>query len=81
MKKTSFLYWILMVSFCVNFAVPSTGKEPEDPKTIRERIQPVDINSGFKMDGYWVWCGSVIKVGSTYHMFAFTLAKRSCFSG
>ncbi|WP_348051907.1 hypothetical protein [Mucilaginibacter sp.] len=22
------------------------------------------------MDGYFLWCPSVIKVGSTYHMFA-----------
>jgi hypothetical protein len=26
--------------------------------------------SGFKMDGYWVWCGSLIKVDSVYHLFA-----------
>lgn len=26
--------------------------------------------SGFKMDGYWIWGGSIIKVGSTYHLFA-----------
>jgi len=39
-------------------------------KSIKDRIQPISINSGFKMEGYWVWCGSVIKVGSTYHMFA-----------
>lgn len=36
---------------------------------IKERIQPVPKESGFKMDGYWVWGGSVIKVDSTYHMF------------
>jgi len=37
---------------------------------IKDRIQPVPVNSGFKMDGFWVWGGSVIKVDSTYHMFA-----------
>jgi hypothetical protein len=26
--------------------------------------------SGFKMEGYWVWCGSVIRVDSLYHLFA-----------
>ena len=26
--------------------------------------------SGFAMDGYFVWCGSVIKVGDTFHIFA-----------
>jgi hypothetical protein len=28
------------------------------------------MESGFKMEGYWVWCGSVIKVDSMYHLFA-----------
>lgn len=35
--------------------------------------------SGLKMDGYWVWGGSVIKVGSTYHMFASRWEKKSAF--
>ena len=48
--------------------VSGKNDSPEEP--IRDRIQPVAPNTGFKMDGYWVWCGSVIKVGSTYHMFA-----------
>ena len=26
--------------------------------------------SGFKMEGYWVWGGSMIKVGNIYHLFA-----------
>ena len=31
----------------------------------------VPTNGGFRMDGYWVWCGSVIKGGDgKYHMFA-----------
>ena len=30
----------------------------------------VPAESGFRMDGYWVWGGSMIKVGSTYHLFA-----------
>ena len=34
------------------------------------RIQPVPRNSGFRMDGYWVWDGSIIKVGDDYHLFA-----------
>lgn len=31
---------------------------------------PVVKNSGFKMDGYYVWCGSVIKEEDTYYLFA-----------
>jgi hypothetical protein len=37
---------------------------------LRDRLQPVPRDSGFKMADYWVWCGSAIKVGDTYHMFA-----------
>jgi hypothetical protein len=37
---------------------------------LRERLQPVARGTGLRMEGYFVWCGSVIKVGETYHMFA-----------
>ncbi len=33
-------------------------------------FEKAPAQSGFKMDGYWVWGGSMIKVGSTYHLFA-----------
>jgi hypothetical protein len=36
-------------------------------------------NSGFKMEGYWVWCGSMIQVGSTYHLFASRWKKQGGF--
>jgi hypothetical protein len=44
----------------------ATGEE----LSLRERLQPVPRASGLRIDGYFVWCGSVIKVGTTYHMFA-----------
>lgn len=31
---------------------------------------PVVKNSGFKMEGYYVWCGSVFKVNGKYYLFA-----------
>jgi len=34
------------------------------------RIQAVPRNTGFRMDGYWIWDGSVIKVGDDYELFA-----------
>ncbi|MDR0901141.1 MAG: glycoside hydrolase family protein [Opitutaceae bacterium] len=43
------------------------------------RLQPVPKNSGFKMDDHWVWCGSVIKVGDDYHMFASRWPKKTHF--
>lgn len=39
----------------------------------------VPINRGFKMDDYWVWGGSLVKVDSTYHMFASRWPKKSEF--
>ena len=31
---------------------------------------PVNKNTGFRMEGYYVWCGSVLKENNTYYMFA-----------
>lgn len=28
------------------------------------------VEGGFRMDGYWVWCGSVVEQDGKYHMFA-----------
>jgi predicted GH43/DUF377 family glycosyl hydrolase len=34
-------------------------------------LLPAPLDGGFRMDGYWVWCGSVIKGDDgKYHMFA-----------
>jgi len=62
---------ILRISFSL-FIVSGliSGCIDKQEKSIKSLIQPVPVNSGFKMEGYWVWCGSVIKVGSTYNMFA-----------
>lgn len=39
--------------------------------TLKELMLPAPVNGGFKMDGYWVWCGSVIQgEDRKYHMFA-----------
>lgn len=46
------------------------GCQDKPGKSIIEKLQPVPLHSGFRMDGYWVWGGSVIKVDSLYHMFA-----------
>ena len=39
-------------------------------QTIVFDYEKLPLNSGFKMNGYWIWCGSMIKVDSTYHLFA-----------
>ena len=38
---------------------------------LSDRMLPAPVGSGFEMDGYWVWDGSVIKgEDGRYHMFA-----------
>ena len=40
-------------------------------KSLNEVSYPPTLNNGFSMDGYWVWCGSVVKgEDGRYHMFA-----------
>lgn len=43
---------------------------PVPPPTLKSAMKPAVKNGGFKMPGYILWCPTVIKVGSTYHMFA-----------
>ena len=38
--------------------------------SIRQRLQPIPKDSGFKMENYWVWGGSMIEVNGQYHLFA-----------
>jgi len=37
---------------------------------LTDLMLPAPVNGGFRMDGYWTWCGSVVKVDGKYHMFA-----------
>jgi hypothetical protein len=46
---------------------------------IHFEYETVPVESGFRMEGYWVWGGSMIKVGSTYHLFASRWIKRMDF--
>jgi hypothetical protein len=39
-------------------------------QTLKDAMKPAVKNGGFKMEGYILWCPSVIKVGNTFHMFA-----------
>jgi len=52
---------------------------PEKDTSIRSRIQPVAKDSGFHMDGYWVWGGSMIKADGKYHLFAARWIKNEKF--
>lgn len=48
-------------------------------QVIHFEYETVPAESGFRMDGYWVWGGSMIRVGSTYHLFASRWIKRMDF--
>lgn len=41
-----------------------------DKNDLRDALCPVPKEAIFKMDGYYLWDPSVIKVGNTYHLFA-----------
>lgn len=43
----------------------------------RERILQAPVGKGFRMDDYWVWCGSVVRgEDDRYHMFAARWPKK-----
>jgi hypothetical protein len=43
----------------------------DDGEDFQSRLMPAPLKGGFRQDGYWVWCGSVIKGDDgKYHMFA-----------
>jgi len=45
--------------------------------TFIEKLLPAPVGGGFKMDGYWVWCGSaVIGDDGRYHLFASRWSKK-----
>lgn len=45
--------------------------------SLQSKMLPAPIKGGFKMEGYWVWCGSVIKAeDNKYHMFASRWEKK-----
>jgi hypothetical protein len=42
-----------------------------DSKPLMDSMLPAPMNGGFRMEGYWVWCGSVVKgEDGLFHMFA-----------
>jgi hypothetical protein len=42
----------------------------DEANTLRQRLGPAPTGSGFRMDGWFVWCGSAIEVDGEYHLFA-----------
>ncbi|MDR1190820.1 MAG: glycoside hydrolase family protein [Verrucomicrobiales bacterium] len=47
-----------------------------------DRLLPADPSAGFRMGGYWIWCGSAIKgEDGRYHLFASRWPRTLTFSG
>jgi lysophospholipase L1-like esterase len=45
------------------------------------RLLPTEYENGFRMDGYWIWCGSTIRSDDgKYHMFASRWSNSTGFS-
>jgi hypothetical protein len=42
-------------------ATTNTEYDPRWTNEIYPAIQEAPVGGGFQMEGYWVWCGSVIK--------------------
>jgi hypothetical protein len=71
----SLLLGHILVLFCHAILVQAQTNE------FREQLMPAAMDGGFRMDGYWVWCGSVIKGDDgKYHMFASRWPKTTPFS-
>ena len=63
----------LTVSLCLPIALACSALGAADGwpgASFAERLQPAPAGSGFRMDGYHVWCGSAIKADGEYHLFA-----------
>lgn len=44
--------------------------------SLKDLMLPAPLEGGFRMEGYWVWCGSVVKgEDDKYHMFASRWSK------
>jgi len=75
MKKTfltiTLLIWVAYFAHAQT-EVQSKNSEPsfKDKNDLREALQPLPAEAIFKMEGYYLWDPSVIKVGKTYHLFA-----------
>jgi hypothetical protein len=62
--------WLPVVGICALALFQSLEIARADSFDIAGRTGPIAKGTGFAMNGWFVWCGSVIKAGDRYHMFA-----------
>lgn len=60
----------LAAGFNANAAETANAPAVSRPQNLKDFLLPAVKNGGFEMNGYILWCSSVIKVGDTYQMFA-----------
>lgn len=71
MRIRSSVRILLSIILWITLASISTAKEATTPVAFGERMGLAQVGGGFAMEGYWVWCGSVIRgEDGKYHMFA-----------
>jgi len=70
--KWSALTLALLLTATMVVAEPTTqpASAPREKRSLKDCLLPAVKNGGFAMDGYIIWCSSVIKVDDTYHLFA-----------
>jgi len=62
---------IFSIIFSLAVLIPTEILSAQNPpfESMKNFIKPAKKGGGFKMDDYFLWCPSVIKVDDTYHMF------------
>ena len=60
MKRLHLALALVLLCVCARASEPS----------LRDCLLPMGRATGIHMPGYFVWCGSALKVGDTYHLFA-----------
>ena len=72
MKQTKFISQIFSILVVILSILPGgiVFAQNSPFESMKNFIRPAKKEGGFKMDEYFLWCPSVIKVGDTYHMFA-----------
>jgi hypothetical protein len=56
----------------LGYVRPTSARQSTNSGRFIDRLSPAPVGGGFRMDGYWVWCGSVVQshIDGRYHMFA-----------
>ncbi|MDP4291693.1 MAG: glycoside hydrolase family protein [Bacteroidota bacterium] len=60
---------LLSAMLLIGILLFGSGSANAQDASMKSFLKPAVKEGGFKMDGYFLWCPSVIKVGDTYHMF------------